>query len=31
MLIIGLLEGPPDEEMDDVHLGYLEHTVGLQF
>ena len=31
MLIIGLLVGPQDEEMDDVHLGYLAHTVGLQF
>jgi hypothetical protein len=30
-LIIGLLEGPQDEEMDDVHFGYLAHTVGLQF
>ena len=30
MLIIGLLVGQ-DEEVDDVHLGYLAHTVGLQF
>jgi hypothetical protein len=31
VLIIGLLVRPQDEEMDDVHLGYLAHTIGLQF
>ena len=30
LLIIGPLVGP-QEEMDDVHLGYLAPTVGQQF